>query len=188
MLANALAVTEIADPVADLIREGDYRAAMAQCAELHGPALGRLCMAFLGSQADAEEAVQETLLAAHASMASYRGEGTVRAWLFGIARRQCARVLERGPHRRQHLQLIDACSGGQSPREEAAAHRRAATIRAALALLNPSERDAVILHYQAGLSFREIATITGTAEATARKRASRGLGRLRKHLNREDME
>src|SRR5215207_489738 len=79
------------DPIHDLIRGGDYRAAVGACAREHGPAVGRLCMAWLGSQAEAEEAAQETLLAAFDAMAAYRAEGTVRSWLFGIARRVCAR-------------------------------------------------------------------------------------------------
>src|ERR1043166_8856372 len=82
------------DPIAALIRDGQHREAIAACARDHGAVLGRLCMALLGSQADADEAAQETLLRAHRGMASYRGEGSVKSWLCGIARHVCAHVLE----------------------------------------------------------------------------------------------
>src|SRR5690606_15757545 len=62
----------------EAIARGSYREALALCARLHGPAVGRLCMALIGSQAEADELVQETLLLAHDSFASYRAEGPLR--------------------------------------------------------------------------------------------------------------
>src|SRR5258708_16988962 len=82
------------DAIAVLLQEGRQRDALAACARTHGAVIGRLCMALLGSQADADEATQETLLRAHRGMASYRGEGTIKAWLCGIARHVCAHTLE----------------------------------------------------------------------------------------------
>src|SRR6185437_2410324 len=74
-----------------LIASGQHREALAACARTYALPLGRLCMAFTGSQAESEELVQETLLAAFDAFPQYRGEGTVRAFLFGIARRLCGR-------------------------------------------------------------------------------------------------
>ena len=82
------------EPIAALIAGGQHREAVAACARSHRMVLGRLCIALLGSQADADEAVQETLLRAHRAMATYRGEGSIKAWLCGIARHVCAHVLE----------------------------------------------------------------------------------------------
>jgi RNA polymerase sigma-70 factor (ECF subfamily) len=177
------------DPIAELIAAGDYRSAVARCAQEHGASIGRLCMAMLGSQPDAEEVLQETLLAAHRAMAGYRGEGSVRSWLFGIARRQCARHLERRgrPAKAAHLQLV-ADEPASSPAQDVAAERRARVLRDALARLRPTEREALVLRYQADLSFREIAAMCGIDEAAARKRASRGLDRLRSLLDVEEME
>ena len=54
--------------------------------------------------------------------------------------------------------------------------------RNALAQLKPSEREAVVLRYDAGMSFREVAVACGVDEAAARKRVSRALIRLRESL------
>jgi RNA polymerase sigma-70 factor (ECF subfamily) len=86
---QALAISPVSaepppDPIAVLVREGHHREALTACARTYGPILGRLCMALLGSQADADEATQETLLRAHRAMATYRAEGTVKAWLCGM--------------------------------------------------------------------------------------------------------
>lgn len=179
------------DPIVALIEEGKHREAVAMCARQHGPAIGRLCMALLGSQADAEEAAQETLLAACGQMGAYRAEGTVRAWLFGIARRQCARRFEQGARDRRRLELVAgsrAAADEASPAATVATLRRARAVRAALAALRPSEREALLLHYQAGLSFREIAELSGIEEAAARKRASRGLAQLRRSITSDSVE
>src|SRR5690349_15955811 len=55
------------------------RAAQLLVAE-HGLAIGRLCMALLGQQSEAEDALRETLCAALDGLEKFRGEGTLRAW------------------------------------------------------------------------------------------------------------
>jgi RNA polymerase sigma-70 factor, ECF subfamily len=187
MLAPRPRPVDPVDPIDDLIARGDHREAVAECARRHGGALGRLCMALCGSQADADEAVQETLLAAHAQLGSFRGDGTVRAWLFGIARRICARRFERGQREARHLAVVPG-EPVAAPASQVATARRASAVRAALATLKPSEREALVLHYQGELSFKEIGAACGIDEAAARKRASRGMARLRLLLDPEDME
>lgn len=192
LMARGLARTMIADepsteadPIALLIREGAHREAIAQCARAHGVALGRLCMAFTGSQAESEELVQETLIAALAALPSYRGEGTVRAFLFTIARRLAARHMEIGRRREARLRLVHDVEQGADAAEFASDCEQADRARAALARLKPSERDAVVLRFQGELSFREVAEACGVDEAAARKRVSRALGRLREDLGEE---
>ena len=175
-----------ADPITTLIGQGLYREAVGQCARAHGAALSRLCMALLGSQAEAEETAQEVLIAAHAAMQSYRGDGSVRSWLFGIARRKCARRLETRGRRERRLRLVhSAPEAAELPDEALQNQRRAQRVRAALEKLKPSERDAVVLRYQGGLPYREIGHAIGIDEAAARKRVSRGLSHMRSILSDE---
>ena len=184
--AEAAAVESV-DPAEQLIRDGSYREAAALCARTHGAVLGRLCMALLGRQADAEEALQETLLQAYRAMPGYRADGPVRAWLFGIARRVCARRLEARVTGARRLQLVhDADRPSALPDALVEAAHRAATVRGALGRLTPTEREAVLLRYEADLSFREVGLACGIDEATARKRCSRGLDRLRSILVEEE--
>ena len=182
MMTVAQVVTaEAEDPVAVAIRKGDRREAVALCARAHAGGIGRLCMAMLGSQAEAEEALQDTLIAAHEAFGSWRAEGTVRAWLFGIARRVCARRLEAREVRERRLRLVNE-TPAPGPDALVDAARRAVQVRDALSRITPTEREALLLRYEGDLSFKEIAQACGCDEATARKRASRGLERLRKLL------
>ena len=188
MQARAEAVEGPRDPIAVLIREGRHRDAVAACAREHGAAIGRLCMALLGSQAEAEETAQEVLLAAHRAFGGFRGDGTVRAFLFAIARRKCARKVETRVRRERRLRLVhDAGADGELPDETVATRRRAERVRAALEQLKPSERDAVVLRYESGLAYREIGEACGIDEAAARKRVSRALARMRVALKDEEV-
>lgn len=184
--AEAKATEVDDDPIVGLIRAGDYKDAAARCAREHARPIGRLCMAMLGDSAEADEAVQETFLAAHRSISQFRGDGRVLAWLASIARRICARRLEARGRRAQRLVLVhDAGDDQPSPLEHAERRRRARAVRLAVEELKPSERDILLLRYQAGLSFRETAEACGLDEPAARKRTSRALAKLRKVLRHE---
>jgi RNA polymerase sigma-70 factor (ECF subfamily) len=173
------------DPVVEMIQTGRHHEALATCARAHHVVLGRLCMALLGSQADADEAVQETLLRAHRAMATYRAEGTIKAWLCGIARHVCAHVLET---RRKRNEVLEVVPEAGEARDAFAARQRARVLRDALAKLKPSEREALVMKYVADLSHREIAVACGLDEAAARKRISRALARMRTVMPAEEME
>jgi len=190
---QALATNAVAhDPIVDMIHGGRHRDALAACARTHHVVLGRLCMALLGSQADADEAVQETLLRAHRAMASYRAEGSVKAWLCGIARHVCAHMLETRRRGKELLELVPPTGvDGRAEREARdlfALRRRARVLRNALEKLKPSERESLALRYVADLSHREIAEACGLDEAAARKRISRALDRLRSVMPTEEIE
>jgi RNA polymerase sigma-70 factor (ECF subfamily) len=61
---------------------------------------------------------------------------------------------------------------------------RDAEVRAALETLSASDRELLVLRYDADQSFRDIADALGIDEAAARKRVSRALMRLREQLPR----
>lgn len=176
------------DPLGRQIRDLPPRDAVELCARQLGRTVGRLCMGLLGSHAEADEAAQETFLAVALAIGQYRGEGTVRAWVLSIARRTCARRLETRTRREGRLALVhDAEPDRAWPDEDVDARRRGHRVREALAQLRPSEREVLLLRYEAGLGFREVAQACGVDEATARKRAGRALDRLRKLLPIEDV-
>lgn len=141
---------------------GDREAAAKLLVEAHAAALGRACMALLGSQSDAEHALQETLKEALEALPSFRGEGSLRAWLASIARRRCAR---RSEARAQPAAPAQVTQAGRA--------------RSLLANLRPTEREALVLRFGAELELGEVGEACGVDEATARQRVSRGLSRLR---------
>ena len=73
-------------------RAGDEQA----FGELVGPYRRELqvhCYRFLGSALDAEDALQETLLAAWQGLPGFEGRASIRVWLYQIATRRCLNAL-----------------------------------------------------------------------------------------------
>jgi len=171
--------------IRDAVGRGDHRAAIELCVTHHGGVVGRLCMSLLGSQADAEDVAQETLVDAYKGLGGWRGEGSIRGWLMTIARRKCARQLERRGRKAAKLRLIEGEPSGVHAEQQVLLRQRADQARAALGHIRPSEREALVLRYGAGLSFAEVGQAFEIDEAAARKRVSRGVAALRQRLQKE---
>jgi RNA polymerase sigma-70 factor (ECF subfamily) len=79
-------------------RDGDENA----FARLLGPYRRELqahCYRMLGSAADAEDAMQDTLLGAWRGLPRFEGRSSLRSWLYRIATNACLRVIDRRPKR-----------------------------------------------------------------------------------------
>ena len=71
----------------------DGETAFAQLAERYRAELQLHCYRITGSVQDAEDLVQETLLAAWRGLDQYEGRATVRTWLYRIATNRCLNAL-----------------------------------------------------------------------------------------------
>jgi RNA polymerase sigma-70 factor (TIGR02960 family) len=88
----------VSTDLVDRARVGDGQA----FGELVGPYRRELqvhCYRILGSALDAEDALQETLLAAWQGLAGFEGRSSVRVWLFQIATRRCLNALRSASRR-----------------------------------------------------------------------------------------
>jgi RNA polymerase sigma-70 factor (TIGR02960 family) len=93
------------DTALDRARAGDGNA----FAELTGPYLAELrlhCYRILGSVQDAEDTLQETLLAAWRGLGQYEGRAGMRTWLYRIATNRCLNAL-RDSGRRPRPEIPD---------------------------------------------------------------------------------
>ncbi|MBB5789391.1 RNA polymerase subunit sigma-70 [Jiangella mangrovi] len=81
------------EPLVVAARDGD-EAAFAELITRHRPELQVHCYRMLGSVHEAEDLVQETFLRAWRRRESYRGPGSYRAWLYGIATHACLDALK----------------------------------------------------------------------------------------------
>jgi RNA polymerase sigma-70 factor (TIGR02960 family) len=79
-------------------RAGDQDA-FCQLTEPHRRELQAHCYRILGSAQDAEDAVQETLLAAWRGLGGFEERSSVRTWLYRVATNRCLNALRDGPRR-----------------------------------------------------------------------------------------
>ncbi len=105
--------------------------------------------------------------------------GGERAWVFGIARNAALDELRRRK-RRARVEADPEDVFAAAPDDDADRLLRRETVRAALATLDPRERDLVALKFAAGLSNAEIARVLGTSESNAGTRLHRAIEKLRK--------
>jgi RNA polymerase sigma-70 factor (ECF subfamily) len=129
----------------------------------------RFALQMTGSRHVAEEVVQDVFLTVVRSMDTFdAARGSVRAWLYGVARNCVLRHADRNP---QTVPLADMAG------PEAVDLNRAESIesvrRAVVGLPQPF-REAVVLCDLQELSYADAAAVMGVAVGTVRSRLSRG--------------
>jgi len=145
----------------------------------------------LRNPADAEDAVQDALLAAYTHLNQFRGQSQISTWLTAIVL-NCARLQLRRRRRHVHVSLDESAGELQpvSVSERLADHRpnpedecRASELKARLtplhSQLSPTLRRTFQLRDVDGLSIRETARILGVPTGTVKAQSARARKRLK---------
>src|SRR5580704_6025899 len=145
----------------------------------------------LGNAADAEDAVQDALLAAYTHLNQFRGQAQISTWLTTIVL-NCARLQLRRRPKHVHVS-IDESSGerqGQSvserladrrpdPEDESIESELSARLSRLHRRLSPTLRRTFQLRDINGLSIRETARILGVPTGTVKAQSARARKRLK---------
>ncbi len=136
----------------------------------------------LGNAQDAEDATQETFVLAWQGLPRFKG-GDFKTWLLRIASNVCIDHL-RANRRHQTIPLDEllkdpAISQLESPEDRVLREELAGLLNRCLLALPEKQRLVVILADVQGLSYEEIAQITGTSLGTVKSRLNRGRMNLR---------
>ena len=176
----------LADPDdAELVarwRGGDERAATL-LVERHSPALARFASS-LGEREDIEELVQDTFIRCFASLDGFRGESTLRTWLFTILRRL---LLDKRRARARRPVAVAVNEGDAMTDFDAldgmVANETERRVKLAMETLTPTQREVFTLRVSEGLSYREIAEVAGTTEGAARVHYHNAMRAVKEFLN-----
>jgi RNA polymerase sigma-70 factor (TIGR02960 family) len=155
------------------------------------------CYRILGSIQDAEDLVQETLLAAWRSLDTFEGRASVRTWLYRIATNRCLNALRARSRRPEPTWLepypdvlfedIPDGAAGPAARYEAKESIELAFI-VALQHLTPRQRAVLVLRDVLGLRTAEIADMLDTGAASVKGALQRARAALEARLPAADRD
>jgi RNA polymerase sigma-70 factor (ECF subfamily) len=163
-------------------KTGDERAA-ARLVARHSAALARFA-ASVGADSEIEELVQDTFVRAFASIDSFRGESSLRTWLFTIQRRLLLdrRRAERRDKRQVAIDERDAVTEFGAL-DVVIADEAELRVRSAVERLSPMQKEVFTLRVSAGLSYKDIAEMLGSTEGAARVHYHNALRAVKEFLD-----
>jgi RNA polymerase sigma-70 factor (ECF subfamily) len=159
----------------------------AELEELHASSFGWALSCCRRDRAEAEEVLQTVYLKILEGKARYRGEASLKTWLFAVIRKTAT-----SQYRMNLLRKLKAAVSPEHAGESASAgnavdaafERSESRMRfqEALARLSPRQREVLHLVFYEELSLREAAEVMGVSIGSARQHYERGKSRLRESL------
>lgn len=163
-----------AEELLELMQRGDVRA-LDVLAREYGKRLLAVARRQCHLAADAEDAVQQALLAASSAMTSFRGEATPLAWLSTLVARSCSRLNARASQHAPEVEVPCTCADSAEGRQVSE------RLGAALMKLSRTDRLAFLLSVE-GFTSVEIAERFALTSDAVRGRLKRARKLLRDEL------
>lgn len=153
-----------------------------------GPVVYAMARRVVADGSLAEEVAQDTFLALWRRPGAFDPDrGSLQAFLLGVARNKAIDLVRREQSSRRKRDSViaeaEATSSEAAPDEALAGIEEKEGVRVALTKLSPVQREAIVLAYFGGRTYREVATELGIPEGTAKTRLRDGLIRLRELLS-----
>ena len=155
--------------------------AFATLVARHQDRMWAIALRTMRNPEDAADALQDAYIAAFRRAGSFRGDAKVTTWLHRVVVNACLdrlrsqKVRAADPLPEDLDRSLDLAMPTGDPVEEQQERDR---IAAAMAVLNPDQRAALVLVDMEGYSVEEAATILDCAVGTVKSRCARGRARL----------
>jgi RNA polymerase sigma-70 factor, ECF subfamily len=165
------------------------RDALETLLERHQAQVYRFGMRMCRHPEDAQDVVQDTLLAMARGVRDFRGASSLSTWLYTIARSFCIKKRRRSPqgpgqelaHPGEDGASDDVVTGarrqledpGQNPYEVLAGRQVKAALEQAIAALEPKYREVLLLRDAEGLTAPEVAEVLGLTPQAVKSRLHR---------------
>lgn len=169
-------------------RDGAIAAFETLYARHKGP-LYRFVLRSVHERGKAEELHQDIWMRVIEARTRYQPQARFTTWLYTIAHHRLVDHWRRGGLRVVSLDDEEAAieepqgNPGHNPARLAEARQGLARLLEAIHALPPAQREAFLLHEEAGLTVEEIAAATGTNAEAAKSRLRYALAKLRKALD-----
>jgi RNA polymerase sigma-70 factor (ECF subfamily) len=155
------------------------RHAFAALLRRHNDHLWQIALRTSYTREDAADSLQDALLSAHRTAASFRAEAEVRSWLHAIVLNACLDRIRRNTARRVLSLSVETMPEPANARDEIAELETSLVIDRALFSLPPDQRTALVAVDMEGYSVAEAAALLGVPEGTIKSRCARARRRLK---------
>ena len=166
-----------------LVSKGDEDALTALY-ERYGGQLYAYALRILGDRAAAEDVLQESLVVIWRRAKTFRGEGRVKAWLFGIVHNKAMRTFRE----KENLPLDEIPgepeSSEQRPDERLISNERRKALRDGVEQLSVEHRTVLELVFYQGMSLKETAGVCQVPVGTVKSRLNYAKAALKGALSR----
>ncbi len=165
---------------------GGDRSAFDLLVARHGGALHRFALRRCAGPRDAEDALQDGLLAAWRGAAGFRGDAAVRTWLFQVVMHACRRRTRRRAGEPAHhatMEEAEALPSEQAGADaQVAARQEARALTQALTGLAEEAREILLLRDVEGLQGAEAAEVLGIGLPAMKSRLHRARLELKERV------
>jgi len=150
-----------------------------------------LCLRMLGNEDDAADATQDSFVKVWKSLNTFQFESQFSTWLYKLASHTCLDYLRKRKRRKEVSMTVedddeehewDMPDKSPGPDEAYEAKEDKIALSKALDMLEPSQKQIIILRVVNDLSYQQIAEVMGIAEGTVKSRLSRARDNLRTKL------
>ena len=146
----------------------------------HSAMAYRVALRLTGNHHDAQDVAQEALIAAWENLARFGAKSSFSTWLYQIVTRRALNKVSRGRGASSLDLLPDLADPAGEPAAQTERNLAVDAVTDALLALPFPQRAVIVLHHFEGLSYAEIASVTGSTEPAIRShlfRARRALGK-----------
>lgn len=171
------------------IRRDDLRAALTLIDQRFGAAVYRFVRNLVGADDLADDVYQTTLIEAYRDLPTFGGRSSLRTWLFSIARHRCLDALKASRRRAARFESTadapEVADHGPRADQRMTDAQLLAALERCLEQVPPELRMVLLLRFQEGFGYDDIARITRLRNETLRARVSRAMPALRACIERQ---
>lgn len=166
-----------------IVQAGDFSPA----SEIYDRYSGRIynfAFRFLRNSEAAEDATQEVFVKMLKHANQFHGDAKLSTWLFSITANWCRDYLRKADNKAKETEevLISLPALTQGPDRDLEQKEDEIRVQRALEALTPEQKEAILLSRYQGLSYAEIAQISGCSEGAVKTRVFRAMETLKKIL------
>jgi RNA polymerase sigma factor (sigma-70 family) len=170
-----------------LVQAGDFSPA-SEIYDRYSSRIYNFAYRFLRNSEAAEDATQEVFVKMLKHANQFHGDAKLSTWLFSITANWCRDYLRKSDNKAKEAEdvLITLPAPAElAPDRNLERRQNEQMIQKALTALTPEQREAILLSRYQGLSYAEIAQISGCSEGAVKTRVFRAMETLKKALSGE---